>query len=245
MRIVPRHLIDSERDTDHPLVEPRDAATLILLDRTDGPPRVLMGRRHAGNAFMPNKFVFPGGLMDAVDGTMPASTPLDPAVELLLLRETQNRGSDFPRALALAAIRETFEETGIAIGAPPPVSGEIPRGSWAEFARAGLYPDLAALHLVARAITPPGFPHRFDARFFCVDVKKPTQLDGYEPSGITELSDMRWVAITEALRLDIPVITGLVLRELEERIASDGDAITPVAFFRMVDGEFKRDLLRL
>ncbi|MGB8186236.1 MAG: NUDIX hydrolase, partial [Pseudolabrys sp.] len=50
----------SERDTSFPDSEPRDAATLMLIDRSGPAPRVLLGRRHAGHKFMPGKFVFPG-----------------------------------------------------------------------------------------------------------------------------------------------------------------------------------------
>jgi hypothetical protein len=50
-----------ERDLTHPVVEPRDAATLILIDRSGPEPKVLLGRRHRDSKFMPGKFVFPGG----------------------------------------------------------------------------------------------------------------------------------------------------------------------------------------
>lgn len=42
-------------------LRPRNAATLILIDRTRRTPKILMGRRHPGLAFMAGKFVFPGG----------------------------------------------------------------------------------------------------------------------------------------------------------------------------------------
>ena len=51
----------SERDQTFADSEPRDAATLMLIDRTDAAkPKVLLGRRHDGHKFMPGKFVFPG-----------------------------------------------------------------------------------------------------------------------------------------------------------------------------------------
>ena len=57
---IAREIIDSERDGFHRLVEPRDAATLIVIDRSSAEPKVLLGRRHTRHAFMPGKFVFPG-----------------------------------------------------------------------------------------------------------------------------------------------------------------------------------------
>jgi 8-oxo-dGTP pyrophosphatase MutT (NUDIX family) len=63
---------------------PRDAATLILLDRDRGSVRVLMGRRHMRHAFMPGKFVFPGGRTDPADSRIPVASPLTPEDEAKL-----------------------------------------------------------------------------------------------------------------------------------------------------------------
>ena len=49
----------------------RDAATVIVLRDRDTRPRVLMGQRGAKAAFMPNKFVFPGGAVDAEGAEVP------------------------------------------------------------------------------------------------------------------------------------------------------------------------------
>src|SRR5271154_4628195 len=104
---------------------PRDAATLILVERPDrGPARVLMGKRHARHLFMPGKFVFPGGRVEPEDRRMAAAGKLDAHVEEKLNARVPRPSPSFARALALAAIRETFEETGLAIGvlgsnAPP------------------------------------------------------------------------------------------------------------------------------
>ena len=69
------------------------------------------------------------------------------------------------RALALAAIRETFEETGLAIGVPDHgAPGKPPPGAWSRFAATGVTPALDAIDFLAGAITPPGRPRRFDAR---------------------------------------------------------------------------------
>src|SRR5712691_1056372 len=99
-----------------PAVRPRDAATLILLDRSGPKPKVLLGRRHHGLAFMPGKFVFPGGRVDLRDREMSVATPLDRRVEAKLMLKVQRPSAAKAQALALAAIRETLEETGLLLG---------------------------------------------------------------------------------------------------------------------------------
>src|SRR6185312_16240839 len=89
---------------------PRDAATLILLDSKGGEVHVLMGRRHARHAFMPGKFVFPGGRTDPDDGRVPVTDMLDPLEEAKLLATIARRSQARARAIALSAIRETYEE---------------------------------------------------------------------------------------------------------------------------------------
>ena len=80
-----KYLARSEAKAKAPYRRPRDAATLILLDRTESEPRVLFGKRHEGHAFMPGMFVFPGGSYDAIDGRMKATGELDPLCARRLL----------------------------------------------------------------------------------------------------------------------------------------------------------------
>ncbi|MEO8113304.1 MAG: NUDIX domain-containing protein, partial [Phenylobacterium sp.] len=99
-------------------VRPRDAATLIVVRRDTGKPQVLMGRRHGRHSFMPNAWVFPGGRIDRADFRAPHATELRPEVAATFNTHlTGARG----RALALAAIRETYEEAGLLLAqaAPP------------------------------------------------------------------------------------------------------------------------------
>src|SRR5271154_6482414 len=94
-------------------VRPRHAATLIVL-RHDGPkPRVLMGRRHGGHDFMPDKWVSRGARIAPSDFRAPVASELRPEVAHRLATTAQPKRG---RALALAAIRETFEETGLLLG---------------------------------------------------------------------------------------------------------------------------------
>ena len=58
------------RDQSFPNVKPRDSATLILIDRAEPVPKVLLGRRHERHRFLPGKFVFPGGRIEPSDRLM-------------------------------------------------------------------------------------------------------------------------------------------------------------------------------
>src|SRR5262249_10371984 len=106
----------SERDMSFPDSDPRDAATLMLIDRSGPTPKVLLGRRHASHKFMPGKFVFPGGRIEALDRLMPAISELHPDTEKKLLERVTAPSAGFARAFALAAVRETAEETGLLLG---------------------------------------------------------------------------------------------------------------------------------
>ena len=105
-----------EAPSGHPNVTPKDAATLILLDRSGKVPKVLLGKRHHGHVFLPGKFVFPGGRVDPLDRLMSIGAPLDPRAEDRLMRQVKRPSPAKARALVLTAIRETFEETGLLLG---------------------------------------------------------------------------------------------------------------------------------
>ncbi|HEX7757914.1 MAG TPA: NUDIX hydrolase [Caulobacteraceae bacterium] len=192
-------------------VRPRDAATLIII-RRDGPkPRILMGRRNGGHDFMPDKWVFPGGRIDRSDFRAPYATDVRPDVAMKLDKlSPSGRG----RALALTAIRETFEETGLLLARPGPSRPTL--GPWREFLAHGALPDLAALDFIARAITPPMVPKRFDARFFMAEAEHLISLERQPDCG--ELDEIAWVDLDEALALDLPSVTRFVLREVPQRL---------------------------
>jgi 8-oxo-dGTP pyrophosphatase MutT (NUDIX family) len=231
-----------ERDLSHPTVRPKDASTLILIDRSGPVPKVLLGKRHTRHKFMPGKFVFPGGSVDRSDKHMPVATPLESHAEARLLQRFHHGSPVRARALALAAIRETFEETGLLLGVRSEASN-VPDGPWTAFAREKILPDLRALHFVGRAITPPGRPRRFDARFFTMDASA----IAHRIDGITgpdaELVELVWMPLSEAKHLDMPAITGVMLEELEARVADGLRPDLPVPFYRMLRGSFLRELL--
>ena len=97
----------------------RDAASILLIDRRGSKAHVLMGRRHEGNIFLPGKWVFPGGRVEPSDGDFATATPLNPADMAALLDALPvPAGSTFAHAVAFAAVRELFEETGHAMALP-------------------------------------------------------------------------------------------------------------------------------
>jgi 8-oxo-dGTP pyrophosphatase MutT (NUDIX family) len=243
MTTVARTVIDSEHDGFYAEEELRNAATLIIIDRSGTEAKVLLGRRHMRHVFLPGKFVFPGGRVDAADRTMLLAKPMPPEMTRKLQVGTKPRAESEARALALAAIRETFEETGMVIGANGPVAGSIPSGTWTNFVRTGYCPDPSALQFIARAITPLGFPRRFDARFFCVDADAIAyRLENVVHSD-AELVELTWLPVATAMNLDLPIVTRLVLQELQMRLHSGLKADLPVPFYCMRDDEFTRELI--
>jgi 8-oxo-dGTP pyrophosphatase MutT (NUDIX family) len=226
-----------------PGVKIRDAATMLVIDRAGSTPKVLLGRRHHGHKFMPGKYVFPGGRVERQDRRMPAATPLDPRVEARLMREVRYPSAEKSRGFPLAAIRETFEETGLALGAKTDDPASPPDAQWADFAATHVLPDLAAVHFIARAITPPGRPRRFDTRFFAVDAGAiAARIDGVVGPD-TELVELVWLGIEDSMQLDMPGITMAVLEELKIRTADGFTHNLPVPFYRMQRGKRIRELL--
>jgi 8-oxo-dGTP pyrophosphatase MutT (NUDIX family) len=210
------YISDSELRGAAKAVRPRDAATLIIVRNDSSRPRVLMGRRAARHAFMPNKFVFPGGKVDRSDSRILPPHDLHPEVMKRLRRGCSETRA---RALALAAIRETYEETGLIIGEPATPTLKSRARDWHDFLRHGINPRLDVLHLVARAITPPYRNRRFDARFFMVDAVHIQGEVQERPEGSGELLDLHWVGVDEAQRMEqLPHVTRTVLGALEQRL---------------------------
>lgn len=174
---------------------PRDAATLILVR---GGREVMMGQRSKGHVFMPDKWVFPGGRVDPGDARAKAVVELTAETEALLRQGGAKRP---PRAYALAAARETREEAGLVLGGPEG-------------------PDLSKLAFVARAITPPYRPRRFDARFFMADAEAVGAHN--EPTPGDELLHTKWFSLDEAEKLDLPSITRFIMKEVRARLGGEG-----------------------
>jgi 8-oxo-dGTP pyrophosphatase MutT (NUDIX family) len=231
------------RDQTFPNLKPRDSATLIIIDRADKVPKVLLGRRHLRHRFMPGKFVFPGGRIEPADRLMAASAPLHQRYVARLMQRVKRASSAKAAGFALAAVRETYEETGLMLGARTDRAIKTPPGVWEAFAKAGVMPDLSAIHFIARAITPPKRPLRFDSRFFAADISAVAhRAEGFVGPD-AEFVELVWLPITEARSLDMPGITAVVLEELQDRIAAGMSHDHPVPLYRMLHKRFVREIL--
>ena len=222
----------------------RDAATVVLLRQDGGPPRVLMGQRGASAAFMPGKFVFPGGRVDKSDNRVPVAAPIPKALEDNLLKGSPKITPSRARSLTIAAIREACEETGLCLGRKN--DGKAPKleGAWRAFTEAGLLPDPSGLFLIARAITPPGRVRRFDTRFFTADASTIAHSVEGVIHAEAELVELVWVEIGSKPLADLHPMTRNVLNELEKRLATgplSHDA--PVPFFHFYGNKMQKDVL--
>src|SRR4051812_34238026 len=238
-----------EKEADHhPYRRPVDAATLILVDRSASTPKVLVGKRHDSVVFMPGKFVFPGGRVDRTDNRVPVAAPIPKALEQNLLKGSPKITPSRAKSLAIAAIREACEETGLCLGrkAEGKTGDKVARleGPWKPFADAGLLPDPSSLFLIARAITPPGRVKRFDTRFFTADASAIThRVDGVIHAD-AELVELVWVELGSKPLADLHPMTRNVLNELDARLATGPlrhDA--PVPFFHFYGGKMQKDIL--
>lgn len=217
----------------------RIAASLALLRDTGDGPAVLMGQRGAGAAFMPAKVVFPGGALDP-DDLKTARPVSEPDLSLGAERDADRAvgaeldpvgatapPSVFGRALRQAALRETEEETGLALATSTPEADAS-----------------ALLGFFFRAITPPALPKRFDARFF---VASAAHLDS-DPDDFSrasgELSHLQWIPLQAAAKHPLPFVTHLAVAELQAIVAAAGGvdacaataARRPTPFFRHAQG---------
>jgi 8-oxo-dGTP pyrophosphatase MutT (NUDIX family) len=188
---------------------PRDAATVMVLRSSGVGVEVLMLRRVAAMKFAPGAYVFPGGSVDPADS--------DPAVgwhgpDPAEFGARLGASAEMARALVSAAVRETFEESGVLLAGPPgggPLA--VPSGpAWEAdrealaagavtlaglLSRRGLVLRADLLVPWARWITPEGEPRRFDARFFAAALPA-----GQVPTGHAAESDhIAWLRPADAI----------------------------------------------
>ncbi|HYC25482.1 MAG TPA: NUDIX hydrolase [Roseiarcus sp.] len=243
-RVFAEALAAESRERGRLNLRPRDAATLILLDRSGGAIKVLLGRRHAGHKFMPGKFVFPGGRVERSDRHMSVADPLATIVEEKLNARPRRASAHLGRALALAAVRETYEETGLALGLKQAAGvSAAPAGAWSRFSAAKVVPALGGVDFLARAITPPGRPRRFDTRFLVADAALIAHREGGVVGPEAELVELVWMPLAEASALDLPSITRIVLGELAAAMTTGMNPTRPRPFFYQHHGAWRRDEL--
>ena len=217
----------------------RDAATILLIRDAGHAPKVLMGQRGARAAFMPNKFVFPGGAVDPGDAGVPlASVGAEPCLTRLSQGArpgAPDEAATLAHALLVAAIRELWEETGQILGKQAVWDGEVPE-DWQSFAARGYIPSPDGLAFICRAITPPGRPRRFDARFFVADAARLASDPDDFSAASDELSHLQWIPFDKLMNFDLPFITQVALAEIKARLP-DLSAPPSVPFFKNNDEE--------
>ena len=193
-----------------PHVRPRDAASLVIHRKRRTHHEVLMGRRGSKARFKPGVYVFPGGVLERSDYHARSAGELDADIAPRL---AVGNSTSKAAALAMAAVREAFEEAGLLLGIPGDVGG-VKHATWIEFRRREVAPDLGKLTFVGRAITPSFQPIRFHARFFSVDAD---HLEG-DLSGDGELEDLQWVRIDRPTGLELMIVQEMIMKTLNERL---------------------------
>lgn len=190
----------------------RDAASVLLFRDTNSCPRVLVGRRGRAAAFMPNKFVFPGGAVGKEDHGIALATPLGPTC---ISRLARTASLEIVSMLASCAVREFYEETGLKLAEPLEQRRPHANPNWKAFFDSGLIPSAKGLVYFYRALTPPGLPRRFDTRFF-LGVLGEVPLAG-DPDDFADATDelerLQWFPVSDAQNLDLPYISRVVLDE--------------------------------
>ena len=217
-----------------------DAAVVVLFDIEAGlEPKIFLGRRRPDNVFLPDKWVFPGGRCEEADQQIAAAGRLSDAdVDALARGAHSLTQQKVAASLGVTAVREVFEETGLIIGEAGQMSEPVPDG-WQAFAATGFRPSVAALKFLARAITPPARPRRYDTRFFIADAHAVSHDAGRHDGEFTEQG---WFTLSLCRTLDIPNITRLILDDacaVIERGDLAGDGGIP--FYYQDGPAFRRD----
>jgi 8-oxo-dGTP pyrophosphatase MutT (NUDIX family) len=209
----------------------RDAACVVVVDSSGCEPTLLMGRRHADQVFLPSKWVFPGGRVDADDREL--------AMRLTCAYSPSDLAPDI-RPFALAAVRELGEETGLLIGTNELFACGWHHG-WSAFAAAGYAPAPVQLLPLARAITLPGRVRRYDTWFF---MARRQAISDTTTAADGELLDLDWFTLGQARKLDLPNITRLVLEDVAARLSGTPDLpVEKLPFYYSDACGFRRTLI--
>ena len=196
------------------LIKIKDAATIVIVRKQNNKYKILMGQRGKDAVFMPNKFVFPGGAYDKIDSLVPFSKSLpDQEKNLLSVKSSMSKSE----SLAATVIRELWEETGLKI-ANSYNWNDLKINGWGDFSKNNIAPNASKLKFFFRAITPVGRPRRFDARFFiCFAQDLMCNLDDFSNAS-SELNHLQWIELEKTDEFDLPIITRIVLKEVQDII---------------------------
>lgn len=208
------------------------ASTVVIIRDGKSGPEILMGQRSSRHDFMPDVYVFPGGRVDRADSYAPYVGALAPRTENLLESALPAARA---RACALAAIRETFEETGLILGRKGNTKRNINHPGWDRFFAKDFLPDISKLAVFARAETPPYRPKRFDTWFFLARVGDGKELPPVSDS--VELLNTGWFPLKEAKALKMHVITENMVNEVEKLLGADA-LPSKIPFSRYRHGRF-------
>ena len=211
---------------------PRLASTLVLTCGSGKNLKILMGQRSSRHDFMPSVYVFPGGRVDRADSYAKHAGDLSPRTERILETAYSPRKA---RAVALASVRETWEETGLMLGAKTDTNRNLTHKSYDAFREAGLQPDLSGIEVFGRAVTPPHRHKRFDAWFFVKDLGE-RQLPKISDS--SELLNVGWFTFNEIEKLETQRATDMMLRVLKQYLKADRPP-EGIFYSRAIRGEFK------
>lgn len=191
---------------------PRLASTIVLYRGTRDNPKILMGQRAKAHDFMPSVYVFPGGRVDRADSFAPHSGQITARTQRLLETYYSPARS---RAIILAAIRETFEETGLCLtqNAQGPIKN-INHPTWDILRQKKLLADMSDIEVFGRAVTPPYRPKRFDTWFLLRHVDD-TTLSG-QMSDSRELLNLDWYDWKQIKALKTARATDMMLQVLKD-----------------------------
>lgn len=167
-------------------VKPKPAASLVITRQKKKNLYVLMGQRPKNSKFAPNVWVFPGGKVEKSD-TLNKDIKLNKKILTDLKKLKVN--NLLSSALISAALRETYEETGLKL----------------------INQNLEDLWVLARAITPANQKIRFDTKFFVLEENNFTN----KIKGNGELHNLGFIDIREAIKLPLFDITQFLLEDLE------------------------------
>ena len=211
---------------------PKTASTLVLTCGIGKNLKILMGKRSSRHDFMPSVYVFPGGRVDRSDSYAPYAGDLSPRTEHILESAFSPRRA---RAVVLASIRETWEETGLMLGQKATHMRNMKHPSYDAFRKAGCLPDLSGIEVFGRAVTPPHRHKRFDAWFFVRhlgDIAPPSTSDSHE------LLNVDWFSFEQIETLETQRATTMMLQVLQNYLLHDHPP-KRIFYSRAISGKYR------